>query len=263
MTDETCKTCRWFRPRELPKAAYGHGVEPHCRRLAPQAGQMYVALFPTVHESTEACGQWETVGPQHSSDCGTKYRGCAPECAFAKADKLRDRLEEIKAAERKALTPQPCRHEFSDDTHCELCGVEMGSKEEDECPKAAGTDGKHCWDTDDNGYRCSMCGMLDGHLDENAICLRRDVLKRGKYSSWAAKLTTDQMHALLWLLGEHFVRTHNMAEVDFGEMVSVGDRRRYAGYEGVLRFYRKPFGVREALQHIGFAVRKYEGKDDG
>jgi hypothetical protein len=70
-------------------------------------------------------------------------------------------------------------------------------------------------------------------VDENgSITISRRRLRGGKYMSWAANLSDEQMYGLLWLIGEFGIRT---SEHSFQEIVRVPGRAR-TGLLGILEF---------------------------
>ena len=79
-----------------------------------------------------------------------------------------------------------------------------------------------------------------------------DGLDKGKYTRWAENLTDDQLRALLWLVGEHCIRTRQT--LDESDAITAGDRRRVRAYNMLLKFHRRPFSLEEARAGIRDAV---------
>jgi len=66
------------------------------------------------------------------------------------------------------------------------------------------------------------------------LTISREVLKMGKYTRGFDKLTTDQLHGLLWLLGEWTVRGDN------------GHPRSEAARAALKEFNQAPLTLEEA-----------------
>lgn len=80
-------------------------------------------------------------------------------------------------------------------------------------------------------------------------------LDKGKYTRWADGITEDQLRALLWIVGEHCIRTRQtMSETD---LVGAAERRRVRAYNLLLKFHRRPFGLEEVQQSIREALKKH------
>ena len=63
------------------------------------------------------------------------------------------------------------------------------------------------------------------------LTLDREQLQLGKYTSWAAGLSTDELHALLWMVGEYGVRSC----AEDAAASSGHDGRREAGRKAIVR----------------------------
>ncbi|WP_162176505.1 hypothetical protein [Synechococcus sp. KORDI-100] len=78
---------------------------------------------------------------------------------------------------------------------------------------------------------------------ENQLILDREQLRIGKYTSWAADLSPDQLCALLWMVGEYGIRT----SPDPNERVLGSPHRREAGRKALVEFvWGKPISLRKA-----------------
>jgi len=83
--------------------------------------------------------------------------------------------------------------------------------------------------------------------EDNSITIDRRRLSGGKYMSWAANFSDEQMYGLLWLIGEFGIRT---SEDSFQEIVRVPGRAR-TGLLGVLDFvHESPLTQEEAMKAI-------------
>lgn len=115
------------------------------------------------------------------------------------------------------------------------------------------------------GRKVKMASTCGGMNERRSMKLDGKNLKLGKYTRWANDLTEDQLHALIWLVGEHCVRSHVggcfeqppagvghilMAEDLEGAHYNSGMRRKARSYNLILEFYRKPFGLEEAKKRI-------------
>jgi hypothetical protein len=83
------------------------------------------------------------------------------------------------------------------------------------------------------------------------IGLNPEHLRRGKYTKWALKIeTSDQLEALLWLLGEHYIRFIE------GDPLSMQHPRCRAAHTALMDFHRRPFGLEEAKQRMRDALNR-------
>jgi hypothetical protein len=108
-----------------------------------------------------------------------------------------------------------------------------------------------------------------GTFVRKKIIMRLDgkEMSLGKYTRWAKDLTEDQMHALLWLVGEHCIRSHmggcfalggkgpgvimqEGTDESFEGHYNSGMKRKARAYNLILEFHRKPFGIDEAKQRM-------------
>jgi hypothetical protein len=77
------------------------------------------------------------------------------------------------------------------------------------------------------------------------LSIEREELRLGKYTSWAADLTPDQLKALLWMVGEYGIRAPMENEVP------VSDVRREVGRRALVGFVkRQPISSEEAKRQI-------------
>ena len=72
----------------------------------------------------------------------------------------------------------------------------------------------------------------------DTLSIDRETLRMGKYTRSFDKLTTDQLHGLLWLLGEWTIRGDN------------GHPRSEAAREALKLFGRNPLTIDEAHEVI-------------
>lgn len=88
--------------------------------------------------------------------------------------------------------------------------------------------------------------------DNGLITLDRRHLSGGKYMSWAANLSDEQMYGLLWLIGEFGIRS---SEYSLQKDIRVPGRAR-TGLLGVLDFvHGSPLTQEEAMQSIRNAYK--------
>lgn len=79
------------------------------------------------------------------------------------------------------------------------------------------------------------------------LSIDREELRLGKYTSWAADLTPDQLKALLWMVGEYGIRAPMGDEVPG----AVSDARREVGRRALVGFVkRQPISSEEAKRQI-------------
>ena len=84
------------------------------------------------------------------------------------------------------------------------------------------------------------------------LVLDRRRLSLGKYTSWAADLTDEQMYGLLWFLGEFGIRT---SEYNLLDSIQETGRAR-TGLLGALGFvHGHPLSQEEAMQAIRNAFK--------
>ena len=75
------------------------------------------------------------------------------------------------------------------------------------------------------------------------ITLDRERLRLGKYFGRYAKLTSDQMYGLLWLLGEWSIR----ADEEEGKYIG-NEARSIAARKALLEFHMKPLTLDQAMR---------------
>lgn len=84
------------------------------------------------------------------------------------------------------------------------------------------------------------------------LSIDRELLRLGKYTSWAAELTADELMALLWMVGEYGIRSS--AESD--KPAYGYDIRREVGHRALVRFvHHQPISLEEAKQKIRRGLR--------
>lgn len=96
-------------------------------------------------------------------------------------------------------------------------------------------------DHDRNAATVTCGAILDGEI--------RKALANGKYTRWAEDITPDQLLALICLVGEHCIRRPDRIPEDYPHPYP-GGRRRNAAYNGILDFYREPFGIDETYERM-------------
>lgn len=84
----------------------------------------------------------------------------------------------------------------------------------------------------------------------NMLVIERQELRRGKYTSGYDKLTSDQLHGLLWLLGEWSCRAHADGTL------SANRPRGEAARRALCRFPRDPLTLEEAKALMRKAARR-------
>lgn len=82
----------------------------------------------------------------------------------------------------------------------------------------------------------------------NPLNLDRDQLRLGKYTSWAAELSTDELHALLWMVGEYGIRS----SAEDAAKSSGHEGRREAGRKAIVQIVN---GQRMTLEQAKAAIR--------
>ena len=82
---------------------------------------------------------------------------------------------------------------------------------------------------------------------EQALTLDRGRLRTGKYTQWAAELSSDEIFAFLWLFGEFGIRTSADSVRD---LIRKKGRAR-SGLLGAMEFvHNKPLRLDEAMNRI-------------
>lgn len=71
--------------------------------------------------------------------------------------------------------------------------------------------------------------------EDEQICLNRKQLSLGKYTSWAADLSEEQLYGLLWMVGEFGIRA---SAHDPQSDARYPDLRRDAGRQAVIDYVR-------------------------
>ena len=87
---------------------------------------------------------------------------------------------------------------------------------------------------------------------DSSLSVERDRLKLGKYTSWAADLSADELLALLWMVGEYGIRSSAESEDP-----SIGcDVRREVGRRALVSFvHHRPISLEEAKRQIRQGLR--------
>ena len=81
----------------------------------------------------------------------------------------------------------------------------------------------------------------------DTLSIDREQLRMGKYTSWAAGLTSDQLMALLWMVGEYGIRS---SAERAGPAVGC-DIRREVGRRALVSFvHHHPISLEEAKRQI-------------
>lgn len=100
-----------------------------------------------------------------------------------------------------------------------------------------------------HGYETLSIEEAEIRLD-NSLVLDRESLRLGKYTKGYDKLTSEQLHGLLWLLGEWACRAHP----DGG--VTGCHTRAIDALAALRQFTRKPLTLDEVQQLMRDAARK-------
>lgn len=94
--------------------------------------------------------------------------------------------------------------------------------------------------------------LVDAVLADELGKLRHE-LAFGKYTKWIAELSCDQLHGLLWLVGEFAMRDSGRRDVD--AVGSPGERRHDAALNAIARFRHDPLVIREVHELMRKAAR--------
>jgi hypothetical protein len=87
---------------------------------------------------------------------------------------------------------------------------------------------------------------------DGSLSVERERLRLGKYTSWAADLSADELLALLWMVGEYGIRSSAASEDP-----SIGcDVRREVGRRALVSFvHHRPISLEEAKRQIRQGLR--------
>jgi hypothetical protein len=87
---------------------------------------------------------------------------------------------------------------------------------------------------------------------DGSLSIERDRLRLGKYTSWAADLSGDQLMALLWMVGEYGIRSSAKHE----DPAAGCDMRREVGRRALVSFvHQQPISLEEAKRLIRQGLR--------
>lgn len=82
---------------------------------------------------------------------------------------------------------------------------------------------------------------------DQVLTLDRERLRTGKYTQWAAELSSDEIFAFLWLFGEFGIRT---SPDSIQDLICRKGRAR-SGLLGAMEFgHGNPFSLDEAMNRV-------------